>query len=45
MKLLMAVYAIRFIVTLMSNKTKANNENKKDADDNVTTHPAAFRVR
>ena len=45
MKLLMAVYVIRFIVTLMTNKTKANKENKKEADDAVTTHPAAFRVR
>ena len=45
MKLLMAVYVIRFIVTLMSNKTKANKENETDADDIVTTHPAAFRIR
>jgi hypothetical protein len=45
MKLLMAVYVIRFVVTLMSKKTNVNKEIKKDAGENVTTHPAAFRVR
>jgi len=45
MKLLMAVYVIRFIAALMSNKTKANKESKKDADEIISTHPAAFRVR
>jgi hypothetical protein len=45
MKLLMAVYLIRFIAGLISNKTKANDESKKDADETISTHPAAFRIR
>jgi hypothetical protein len=45
MKLLMAVYVVRFIVKMMTNKTKANKEIKKEADDAVTIHPAAFRIR
>jgi len=45
MKLLVVVQMIRFIMILISNRTKANKESKKDADENVTTHPAAFRIR
>jgi len=44
MKLLMAVYVIRFIVAFID-KTKANKLNKVDADQHITKHPAAFRVR
>lgn len=43
MKLLMAVYVIRFIVAFID-KTKANKLNKEDADQNIK-HPAAFRMR
>jgi hypothetical protein len=43
MKLLMAVYVIRFIVALMD-KTKATKVNKEDGDQYIK-HTAQFRLR
>jgi hypothetical protein len=45
MKLLMAVYAIRFIIGLIDRKSKTNKVKAKDADHQTTKHPAVFQVR